>query len=141
VLLESDQETKHYTSLDERTAWFYEAVTLTYGMTTKTPGEGQVYIGVQKSKDGNWLMGQNSYTLHVPPNAPVEQFWAMTLYDTETRCFIDNKHEIAGLDSRKDIQYLSHSETHSNQSNGKVGIHNNDRFDTGFAELAIITAP
>jgi hypothetical protein len=38
-------------------------------------------------------------------------------------------------------QYLSHSETHSNQSNGKVGIHNNDRFDTGFAELAIITAP
>nr|WP_319396883.1 DUF1254 domain-containing protein [uncultured Desulfobacter sp.] len=103
VLLESDQETAHYTSLDERTAWFYEAVTLTYGMTTKTPGEGQVYIGVQKSKDGNWLMGQNSYTLHVPPNAPVEQFWAMTLYDTETRCFIDNKHEIAGLDSRKDI--------------------------------------
>ncbi|MGD9106984.1 MAG: DUF1214 domain-containing protein, partial [Desulfobacterales bacterium] len=60
-------------------------------------------MGVQKSKDGNWLMGQNSYTLHVPPNAPVEQFWAMTLYDTETRCFIDNKHEIAGLDSRKDI--------------------------------------
>ena len=27
----------------------------------------------------------------------------MTLYDTETRCFIDNKHEIAGLDSRMDI--------------------------------------
>jgi hypothetical protein len=39
-----------------------------------------VYIGVQKDKDGNWLMGENNYTLHVPPNAPVKQFWSMTLY-------------------------------------------------------------
>ena len=103
VLLEADQETENYPALDERTAWFYEAVTLSAGMTTKTRGLGQVYIGVQKSKDGNWLMGENNYTLHIPPNAPVAQFWAMTLYDTETRCFIENKHEIAGLYSRMDL--------------------------------------
>jgi hypothetical protein len=103
VLLEANQETENYTSLDERTAWFYEAVTLSAGMTTKTPGLGQVYIGVQEDKDGHWLMGENNYTLHVPPNAPVAQFWAMTLYDTETRCFIDNKYEIAGRDSRMDL--------------------------------------
>jgi hypothetical protein len=103
VLLEANQETPNYTSLDERTAWFYEAVTLSAGMTTKTPGQGQVYIGVQKDKAGNWLMGGNNYTLHVPPNVPVKQFWAMTLYDTETRCFIDNKYEIAGRDSRMDL--------------------------------------
>jgi hypothetical protein len=52
VLLELDQETDHYTALDEKTAWFYEAVTLTAGMTTKTPGQGQVCLGVQKDKDG-----------------------------------------------------------------------------------------
>ncbi len=103
VLLKSNQETENYTSLDERTAWFYEAVTLTEGMATQTPGEGQIYLGVQKDKDGKWLQGGNSYTLHIPPNAPVEQFWAMTLYDTETRCFIDNTYEIAGLDSRADL--------------------------------------
>lgn len=103
VLLEADQETENYTALDERTAWFYEAVTLTAGMTTKTPGKGQVYIGVQKSADGAWLKGENTYTLHIPANAPVAQFWAMTLYDTETRCFINNKYEIAGLDSRSDL--------------------------------------
>ena len=103
VLLEASQETEHHTALDERTAWFYEAVTLTAGMTTKTPGQGQVYLGVQKDKDAKWLQGGNSYILRIPPNPPVKQFWAMTLYDTETRCFIDNKHEIAGLDSRMDI--------------------------------------
>jgi hypothetical protein len=103
VLLEADQETDNYTALDERTAWFYEAVTLTAGMTTKTPGQGQIYLGAQKDKDGKWLQGDNSYTLRIPPNPPVKQFWAMTLYDAETRCFIDNKHEIAGLDSRMDL--------------------------------------
>jgi hypothetical protein len=103
VLLEANQETENYTSLDERTAWFYEAVTLSAGMTTKTPGQGQVYIGVQKDKDGHWLMGENNYTLHVPPNPPVKQFWSMTLYDTETRVFIDNKYEIPARDSRMDL--------------------------------------
>ena len=103
VLLDSNQETDNYTALDERTAWFYEAVTLTEGMATKTPGEGQIYLGIQKDKAGEWLQGGNTYTLRVPPDPPVEQFWAMTLYDTETRCFIDNTYEIAGLDSRMDI--------------------------------------
>lgn len=103
VLLEANQETEHHTALDERTAWFYEAVTLSAGMTTKTPGMGQQYMGIEKDKAGNWLQGGNRYTLHVPPNAPVKQFWAMTLYDTETRRFIDNPHNIAGLDSRLDL--------------------------------------
>jgi len=40
ILLEANQETEHHTALDERTAWFYEAVTLSAGMTTKTPGQG-----------------------------------------------------------------------------------------------------
>jgi hypothetical protein len=103
VLLEANQETEHHTALDERTAWFYEAVTLTAGMTTKTPGQGQQYLSIQKDKEGNWLQGDNSYTLHVPPNVPVKQFWSITLYDTETRCFIDNPHDIAGVDSLGDL--------------------------------------
>jgi hypothetical protein len=103
ILLDADQETKYHTALDERTAWFYEAVTLSAGMTSRTPGLGQVYIGVQKDKDGGWLQGSNNYTLRVPPNPPAKQFWALTLYDTETRSFIETKHDIAGLDSRKDL--------------------------------------
>jgi len=103
VLLEANQETEHHTALDERTAWFYEAVTLTAGMTTKTPGQGQQYLGIQKDKEGHWLQGGNSYTLHVPPDVPVKQFWSITLYDPETRCFIDNPYDIAGVDSRMDL--------------------------------------
>jgi hypothetical protein len=103
IMLEPDQETENYSALDERTSWFYEAVTLSEGMTTKTPGQGQAYIGAYKDKNGDWLQGSRTYTLHVPPNPPVAQFWGVTAYDAETRCFIDNPHEIAGRDSRDDL--------------------------------------
>jgi len=103
ILCAANQETKYHTALDERSAYFYEAVTLSDGMTTKTPGVGQAYMGIRKDKDGQWLQGDKNYTLRVPPNAPAKQFWALTLYDTETRSFIDTKHDIAGLDSRKDL--------------------------------------
>ena len=103
ILCEADQETKDHTALDERAAYFYEAVTLSEGMTRPTPGVGQAYMGIRKDKDGQWLQGDNNYTLRVPPSAPAKQFWALTLYDTETRSFIDTQHDIAGLDSRKDL--------------------------------------
>jgi hypothetical protein len=103
VMLEANQETEHHTALDERTAYFYEALTLTAGMTSKTPGQGQAYLGIEKDEDGQWLQGGNRYTLRVPPDPPVRQFWAFTLYDVETRCFIDTPHELAGLDSRKKL--------------------------------------
>ena len=62
-----------------------------------------MYIGIQKDKDGQWLKGGNRYTLRVPPDPPVRQFWAMTLYDVETRRFIDTPQELAGLDSRRKL--------------------------------------
>ena len=44
-MLDASQETKYHTALDERSAYFYEAVTLTEGMTRPTPGVGQTYMG------------------------------------------------------------------------------------------------
>ena len=72
-------------------------------MTTKTPGQGQAYIGVQKDKNGEWLQGSRTYSLCIPPNPPVAQFWGLTLYDVETRCFIDNSYEIAGRNFARDL--------------------------------------
>jgi hypothetical protein len=33
--------------------------------------------------------GGKHYTLHVPKDAPVPQFWSFTVYDNESRCMID----------------------------------------------------
>lgn len=88
-LKETNQELPTHTQLDERSSWFYEAVGVTVGMMGRTVGAGQVYL--ESSKDGadQWLDGGRHYTLRVPPNAPVEQFWSFTVYDNETRCFVD----------------------------------------------------
>jgi hypothetical protein len=38
---------------------------------------------------GTWLDGGKSYRLTVPKDVPVAQFWSVTVYDNETRCFVD----------------------------------------------------
>jgi hypothetical protein len=35
------------------------------------------------------LDGGRFYTLHMPKDAPAALFWAVTVYDNETRCLID----------------------------------------------------
>jgi hypothetical protein len=101
LCLDVTQEAEFYTQLDERDAWFYEALTTSAGMTTKTPGVGSVYLGTYKDKDGNWLDGANTYRLHVPTNAPAKQFWSLTVYDVDTRCLIQNKEQQADRSSRQ----------------------------------------
>jgi hypothetical protein len=101
LCLDVTQEAESYTQLDERSAWFYEALSTSKGMVTTTPGVGSVYLGSYKDKNDDWLDGANTYRLHVPANAPVEQFWSMTVYDVGTRCLIDNKEQLADRSSRQ----------------------------------------
>jgi hypothetical protein len=39
----------------------------------------------------------------VPANAPVKQFWSLTLYDVNTRALIQNEQHIADRSSRQDL--------------------------------------
>jgi len=98
-----DQRTEYYDQLDERAAWLYEAVTNDPAMHGQKTGKGQVYMGTYKDKDGDWLDGGRNYVLHVPPDAPAEAFWSITLYDVDTRCLIRNKQKIADRSSRMDL--------------------------------------
>ncbi len=98
-----DQRAEYYDQLDERAAWLYEAVTNDPAMHGQKTGKGQVYMGTYKDKDGDWLDGGRNYVLHVPPNAPAEAFWSITLYDVDTRCLIINEQKIAERSSRMDL--------------------------------------
>ena len=102
LLLNPNQETPNYTQMDERAAWTYEASCTSEGMVTKTPGIGSIYLAAYKDNDGDWLDGAKSYRLRVPPNAPVSQFWSLTVYDVGTRSLIQNKQQVADRSSRQD---------------------------------------
>ncbi len=98
-----DQRREHYDALDGRAAWLYEAVTNDVAMHGQKTGKGQVYMAAYKDKDGDWLDGGTNYVLNVPPNAPAEAFWSMTIYDVDTRCLIVNEQKIADRSSRMDL--------------------------------------
>jgi hypothetical protein len=91
-----------YDQLGERAAWFYEAVAISKGMLTETPGVGQRYIAAYKDGDGAWLTGGNTYKLHVPANPPAKQFWSVTAYDEDTRQMVINDQGRPDLSSRKE---------------------------------------
>ena len=84
------QETETRVELDERTTWFYEAVTSTKGMVNPEVGKGQVYMTTKRDAKGNPLRADRTYKLHVPKDVPVAQFWALTLYSENTRRPYDN---------------------------------------------------
>ena len=89
-LKETNQEAPHHTQLDERTSWFYEAVGVSVGMMGRAVGVGQVYLEAAKDSQDRWLDGGRTYRLTVPKDVPVAQFWSVTVYDNETRCFVNS---------------------------------------------------
>ncbi|MBR1267688.1 DUF1254 domain-containing protein [Bradyrhizobium sp. AUGA SZCCT0222] len=53
-------------------------------------GGGSFYLAANFDNSGQPLRGENNYRLHVPANVPVSQFWAVTIYNSETSAlFLD----------------------------------------------------
>ena len=84
------QQTDAYGQIDERLHYTYGAIYTTPALGVMKAGPGGNYVQAFKDKDGNRFDGGKKYRLHVPANAPAEQFWSLTLYDTATRSMIQN---------------------------------------------------
>jgi hypothetical protein len=115
LVVSVDQHAPSYDQFDERAAWFYEAVAVSKGMLTQTPGVGQRYIAAYKDSKGEWLNGSNTYRLHVPANPPVKQFWSVTYYDEGTRQMA------ATAQGRPDIS--SHKEDIVKNKDGSIDVY------------------
>jgi hypothetical protein len=102
LVVSVDQHAPSYDQFDERAAWFYEAVAVSKGMLTQTPGVGQRYLAAYKDAKGEWLNGSNTYKLRVPANPPVKQFWSVTYYDEGTRQMAATRQGRPDLSSRKE---------------------------------------
>lgn len=84
------QITYNKVELDERTVWFYDAVTSSEGMVNPYIGKGQVYLVAKRDSKGNLFRADKTYRLRVPANVPTAQFWAVDLYSQDTRRHYDN---------------------------------------------------
>ena len=68
-------------------------------MITNTPGVGSIYLETYRDKDGDWLDGGRSYRLHISPNPPMQQFWAVTVCSIDTRTLYRNERSNAEVSS------------------------------------------
>jgi hypothetical protein len=99
LALNPNQEAKNYSQLDERADYTFEAITVAEGMVRPIVGAGSQYMKAARDKDGNWLDGGQCYALHVPPNVPAKEFWALTVYDNLTRSMIQSDTNRPGVAS------------------------------------------
>ena len=127
------QDIGSYRQLDERAGYTYEAVWTTAGMVTKSPGVGQAYLAAYRDKDGHPLEGAKNYRLHISPNPPAKQFWSLTLYDFDTRGFIQNKEQI--VDRSSGLPDLAKN------ADGSVDVYFSPTAPKGFERNWIPTVP
>src|SRR3974377_1687186 len=67
------------------------AASPTLGFTgIKRIGAAQFYLMVNKDRGGRDFDGGASYRLTVPADAPVKQYWSVTVYDRETHALVRN---------------------------------------------------
>jgi hypothetical protein len=87
--------------LDSRTYYFYYATIQTPAMVLKMVGAGSQYLMAFKDGNGQRLDGAKTYTLHLPPNIPVKNFWSLVLYDNQTRSMLQTDQQFPSMGSQK----------------------------------------
>jgi hypothetical protein len=72
-------------NLDARTMFYYAYTAISPAMAVTKPGGGSDYAIAYLDSKKQTLDGSKSYQLHLPPDVPASDFWAVTMYDTQTR--------------------------------------------------------
>ena len=94
-----------------REKWFFQAIGESPAMFHRGAGAGSLYWLGLKDSDGDYLMGDRSYTLEVPLPVPCKLFWSVTVYDAETRSQIATDQEQAALRSLFELADLGDAAT------------------------------
>ena len=103
-IINGDTTYTHYgaRTLEGRIFYHFGYICVSPAMATTIPGKGSDYsMGMVDSKK-RALDGSKTYKLHLPPNIPVKDFWALTMYDTQTRCQLQTDQQFPTLDSYRE---------------------------------------
>lgn len=132
VILDPDQETEHYSQIDERLHWFFGATYMTSAMAVKKAGAGSQYVQTFKDADDKWLDGTHSYRLKIPANPPVKAFWSVTVYDPVTRSMLQNPANDAALSSYDKLRV---------NEDGSIDVYFGPEAPDGYASNWVQTVP
>ena len=86
--------------LDARVLFYFNATGVTPAMATTRAGAGSDYALAYLDADKKAFDGSKTYKLHLPPDVPVNDFWAVTIYDTQTRSLLQTEQEFPTVGSQ-----------------------------------------
>ncbi len=86
--------------LDPRVLFHFGYICVSPAMAVTVPGKGSDYGLAMLDSNKQPLDGSKTYKLHLPPNPPVKDFWAVTMYDTQTRSQLQTDQQFPTLGSQ-----------------------------------------
>ena len=87
-------------NLDARVLFHFGYICVSPAMAVTVPGKGSDYAMAMLDSKQRPLDGSKTYKLHLPPNPPVKDFWAVTMYDTQTRSQLQTDQQFPTLGSQ-----------------------------------------
>jgi len=89
-------------NLDARVLFHFGYIVVSPAMAVTVAGKGSDYGLIALDENKLPLDGAKNYKLHLPPNPPAKDFWALTLYDTQTRSQLQTDQQFPTLGSQTD---------------------------------------
>ncbi len=86
--------------LYHRVLMHYVGTGITPAMTHAVPGIGSQYAYTVDDANGDTLDGAKHYTLTLPAPIPVATFWAIDIYDTQTRSLLQTDNPYPSVNDR-----------------------------------------
>lgn len=84
---------------DARVTFHYPYTVVTPAMAKPKPGSGSDYGIAFLDADGQPFDGAKTYKVSLPKNIPVNNFWAFTVYDSQTRSMLQTGQPAPSIDS------------------------------------------
>jgi hypothetical protein len=82
--------TPDYLAIDQRTRYGFEAIGTSKSMTVAAPGQGSQYVAVYQDEKGQWLTGDNTFSIHLKKDIPAANFRSLSVYVNFSRSLIQN---------------------------------------------------
>ncbi|MEP2029249.1 MAG: DUF1254 domain-containing protein [Paracoccaceae bacterium] len=86
--------------LEARALFHFGYIVVSPAMAVTVAGKGSDYALIALDSKKTALDGSKTYKLNMPPNVPAKDFWALTMYDTQTRSQLQTDQQFPTLGSQ-----------------------------------------
>ncbi|WP_444932910.1 DUF1254 domain-containing protein [Microbulbifer sp. JTAC008] len=118
---------------DARVSYFYPYTGVSPAMTAIEPGKGSDYAIAFVDENKEPFDGSRKYKLHLPPDVPVNAFWAVNIYDSQTRSMLKTSQPFPAVSSQ--------SKGIRQNSDGSYDIYFGPKAPKGFEKNWLETLP